>query len=132
VTPDENVAIVRRAFDAWNAGDMNALSAVYEDDTIMLPPENWPEPGPFIGRDAVMRQWVHQREIFDADDLEAIGDFITAGDRVLVRFIWHGAGHGPDSNMELSALYTLRGGLVHLTEFFWDHSEALETLGLKG
>jgi hypothetical protein len=47
--------------------------------------ENWPEPGPFVGRDAVMRQWQEQRD-----------------------------------------------GVVVFTEFFWDHAEALETLGLDG
>ena len=29
---------------------------------------------------------------WDADDLEVISDFIDVGDRVVVRFIWHGAG----------------------------------------
>jgi ketosteroid isomerase-like protein len=129
--PNHNVEAVRRAFAAWNAGDMDALAAVYDEDTIMRPPDNWPEAGPFVGKEAVMRQWEHQREIFDADNLEAISDFVAIADRVVVRFIWHGAGHGPDSNIELTALYTFRHGKVTDTEFFWDHAEARKILGLS-
>ena len=59
-----------------------------------------------------MRQWVQQRETWDADTLEPIGDFIDAGDRVVARFIWRTAGHGPESNFELTGVYTVRRGIV--------------------
>ena len=42
------------------------------------------------------------RDTWDADAMEAIGDFIDAADRVVVRFIWRGMGHGPQSNMEFA------------------------------
>ena len=70
------------------------------------------------------------RETFDAQTLEPIS-FIDAGDRVIVRLIWHGVGHGPDLNLEVSSVNTLRKGTVILLEYFWDHAEALETLGLS-
>ncbi len=127
----ENVELIRASFAAWNAGDMDALRAQYRADTILRMPEGWPEPGPYLGPDAVMDQWTRQRETWDADSLEPIGDFIDAADRVVVRFIWHGAGHGPESDIELTGVYTVRGALVVETEFFWDHAEALETLGLQ-
>ena len=53
----ENVEIVRAAFEAWNAGDMDALRELYDPDVIVRTPEGWPEPGPFVGREAVMRQF---------------------------------------------------------------------------
>jgi uncharacterized protein len=128
----DNVEILRQGFAAWNAGDMAALRELYSTDTIMRPPENWPEPGPFVGRDAVMRQWQEQRDTWNADALVPTSDFIDAADRVVVRAIWHGAGHGPDADLELTGVYTVRNGVVVFTEFFWDHAEALETLGLDG
>ena len=65
--------------------------------------ENWPEPGPCVGREAVMRFFEHIRDTWDADVGEPITDFSTAADRVAVGIVWRGAGHGPESNMELRA-----------------------------
>jgi hypothetical protein len=33
--------------------------------------------------------------------------------------------------MELTGVFTIRKGKVFAMEFFWDHAEALETLGLS-
>ena len=126
-----NVDIVQRAFDAWNAGNMDALRELYHHDVIVRAVEDWPEPGPYVGRDAVMRQWTKQREAFDADALEVVSDYIDVGDRVVVRVIWRGAGAGPEADIELTALFTVRSGMVLGTEFFWDHSEALKAVGLQ-
>ena len=58
------------------------------------------DPGPYVGREAVMRQFEQNRETWDSDSFELTSDFIDVGDRVAVRFIWEGAGHGPESNIE--------------------------------
>ena len=63
----ENVEIVRKLIEAWNAGDMDAFRELYDPEIIMRPPERWPEPGPFVGREAVMREWHQTRETWDAD-----------------------------------------------------------------
>ena len=127
----ENVEIVRASFEAWNAGDMDAFRAWISPDAIMRTPEGWPEPGPLVGREAVMRQIEQLRETWDVDALIPISDFIDAADRVVVRFIWRGAGHGPDADLEMTGVYTVRKGKVAFWEFFWDHAEALDTLGLS-
>ena len=126
----KNVEVIRASFAAWNAGDMAGLRDQYSPDAILVMPEGWPEPGPYVGRDAVMAQWERQRDTWDGDRLEPISEFIDAADRVVLRFIWHTAGHGPDSKIELTGVYTVRKGMVVHTEFFWDHAEALKTLGL--
>ena len=127
----ENVGIVRRGFEVWNAGDMDALRELYDPAIIWRPAEGWPEPGPYAGREAVMRQLEQLRETWDTDTFQLIGDFIDVGDRVAVRFIWHGAGSGPDSNIEGTGLYTVRKGRIVAIEFFWDHAEALDILRLS-
>ena len=86
---------------------------------------------PYVGREAVMRFYGQLRETWDADVSEPISDFIDAGDRVAVRYIWRGAGHGPDSNMELTLVFTVRKGRIVYQEFFWDHAETLEAVGLS-
>jgi ketosteroid isomerase-like protein len=126
----ENVEVVRAALAAWNAGDMDAFRDRCDPDIVLRSVEGWPEPGPFVGRDAVMRQWHQLRETWDADTVEPIGDLIDAGDRVAVRQIWRAVGQGPESNIETTHVLTVRKGLIVHQEFFWDHGEAIETLGL--
>ena len=127
----ENVEVSRAAFEAWNVGDMDALRDLYDPDVIGRPPEDWPEPGPWVGREALMRQWEQQRETWDADELVLISDFIDIGDRVAVRFIWRGAGRGPEADLEMTQVNTVRKGKIFGQEFFWDHAEALEALGVS-
>jgi ketosteroid isomerase-like protein len=52
----ENVEVMRAAYEAWNAGDMDALRDMHDPTVIARFPEGWPESGPFVGREAVMRQ----------------------------------------------------------------------------
>ena len=48
-----------------------------------------------------------------------------------MRFIWRGIGHGPESNLELTAVYTVRERRLFYQEYFWDHAKALEAVGLS-
>jgi ketosteroid isomerase-like protein len=127
----ENVEIVRAIFDAWNAGDMDSIRELNDPAVIQRPPEGWPEPGPFMGREAVMRQLEQLRETWDTDLLEPLGDFVDAADRVVVRYRWSGTGSGPEWNPEMTGVFTVRKGKIVYQEFFWDHAEALEVLGLS-
>jgi ketosteroid isomerase-like protein len=128
---EENVEIVRRGFEVWNTGDMDALRELYDPGIVWRPAEGWPEPGPYVGREAVMRQLEQLRRTWDGDTLEPIDDFIDAGDRVVVRIIWRGAGQGPELNMELTGVYAVRDERIIGIEFFWDHADALEAAGLR-
>ena len=128
---EQNVEVDRATFKAWNAWDMDALRNLYSPDIIMRHPEGWPEPGPSIGREAVIRQFEQIRETWDADAMELIGDFIDVGDRVAVRMVLHGEGRGPEATIEMTNVVTVRDGRIVFIEFFWDHGEALETLGLS-
>ena len=127
----ENVEIVRALFEAWNAGDMDAFRELYDPDAIMRMAENWPEPGPYFGREAIMREFEQLRQTWDADAAEPIGDFIDVGDRVAVRHLWRGTGQGPEADVELTAVWTVRDGRILTADYFHDYAEALETLGLS-
>jgi ketosteroid isomerase-like protein len=127
----ENIEIVRRGFEAWNAGDVDALRALYDPAIIMRAPPNWPEPGPFVGREAVMRQFSDMRDAFDNDSFQTLSDFLPSGDRVIVRADWRTIGRGPQGDVEMTVVFTVRRGLVFNLEFFWDHDEALAAAGLS-
>src|SRR5688500_20198579 len=106
----ENVEVDQATFKAWNVGDMDALHDLYGHDIIMRTPEGWPEPGPFVGREAVMRQLEQLRENWDADAADLISDFIDVGDRVAERMIWRGADHGPEAENKFPKLVPGRQG----------------------
>ena len=78
-----------------------------------------------------MRQFEQMRATWDADALELTTDFVDAGDRVAVRFVWHGLGQGPEANVEITYLGTVRKRRIINVEYLWDHAEALEALGLR-
>jgi ketosteroid isomerase-like protein len=127
----ENVEIVRASYEAWNRGDMNTVRDHLHPDTIMRVIEGVPEPGPFIGRDAVMEQFEQLRGAWDSDTIEPISDFIYAGDRVAVRVAWHCVGRGPEVNLEFTIGYTMRKGQILYQEHISDHAKALEAVGLS-
>jgi ketosteroid isomerase-like protein len=127
----ENVEIVRALYEAWNAGDMSAVADLYDPHIVVRYAEGWPEGSePIMGREAVMRQWEQQREAFDADTIELL-DVIDVGDRVVQRVNWHAVGSGPALNIEVTSVSMLRKGKQIFVEFFWDHAEALEAVGLS-
>jgi ketosteroid isomerase-like protein len=125
-----NVEVVKAVIEAWNSRNMEALRELYDPDVVMRMPEGWPEPGPFVGREALTRVFEQWRETFDAYVTELIGDIIEAADRVVVRQVWRGAGHGPEAQLESTVVFTLREGKISYQEFFWDHAEALNAVGL--
>jgi hypothetical protein len=84
-----------------------------------------------MGREAAMGFYERVREAFDADTVELTGGFSHAPDPVVFRWIWHAQGQGPESNMELTTIFTVRNGKVREAEYFWDHDEALAATGLS-
>ena len=79
-----------------------------------------------------MREFEQLRQTWDGRDAaEPIGDFIDVGDRVAVRHIWRGVGQGPEAEVELTGVWTVRKGRILAAEYFRDYAEALETLGLR-
>ena len=122
---------MRRVFVALNAGDMDAVREYYDPDAgFGRELEGWPETGPVVGRDAVMRQWERVREPWDTVTVEPVS-IIDAGDRVVARMIAHGVGRGPAFNLEITTVTTFRNGRTILIDYFWDYAEALKAVGLE-
>jgi ketosteroid isomerase-like protein len=110
---------------------MGAVGESYDPHVVVRYADGWPEGSePIMGREAVMRQWEQQREPFDGDTLEEI-EIIDLGDRVVTRFIWRAIGSGPDLEIEVTSVATVRKGKTILVEFFWDHADALAAVGLS-
>jgi len=126
----QNVEIVRGGMRAWTERDMDGLREAYAEDVVTWPPAGWAETGPFIGRDTVIGQWERMRDLWDEDDVELLTEYVDSADRVAVHMTWRDReGSEPDS--EATGIFTIRDGKIRIAEFFWDHAEALEAMGLS-
>src|SRR5947208_17172017 len=127
----ENVEIVRRAYEAWNAGDMDALRDLYDPGAIIVRQlDGWPGgPDPTVGREAVIRTFEQMRAYWtrEASEPTSVTD---AGDRVVVSHVWREGDH-PGLQLEFATLFTLRDGRIFLVENFSNHAEALKAVGLE-
>jgi uncharacterized protein len=52
--PDENVAVMQRAYDAFNTGDMNTLVEVFDESTVWHLPGRSSMAADYEGRDATL------------------------------------------------------------------------------
>jgi ketosteroid isomerase-like protein len=136
----ENVEIVRKAFDDFNAFMRGELSSeayadlldpqievdFYEERIFPDFPQHLRGIPEFIG-------WVEDvREAMD--ELAQPLEFIEAsGDRVLIPTRQSGRGResGVPFDLDYFLLFTIRDGKVRNLEFFPDHAEAFEAAGLR-
>ena len=129
----ENVEIVRRFWEAWERGDLDAVFAVYDPAVVWVSHMGPVEMrDPYVGHDGVRRAWREFLEPFD--DVENNADtFIDAGDSVVVG--WQISGRGKTSEARVSvygwSIHTLRNRLLIRVDLFDTKEEALGALGLS-
>src|SRR5262249_38474767 len=122
----------RAVFDAWNAGDMDQFRDIYDPNVVMQTVPDWPEPGPYVGREAVMGFFMALRDSLDFDAVEPNTDFIDVAAHVLVRHTWRGLGRGRKMNGGTTIICAGRGGKIIYLEYLGDHAEALKAGGGGG
>src|SRR5215207_4271747 len=82
----ENVDLVLESIRRFRPGGLDEWAELWHQDTRMTIPEGSPEPGPFIGLDAVRRQFERVIESFSAlrfEDVEVVAD---SGDWVVTTY----------------------------------------------
>ena len=129
----ENVEIVRAAFAAWNAGDMEALFAHFHPELVYHPRADEPDPSPHVGRDAYERLIYGFVDSFAEVTFEVL-ELIDAGDHVITSTVLHAVLHGQGSASVRDTyvfVHKLRHGLVVEGWEYRTKQEALEALGLS-
>jgi ketosteroid isomerase-like protein len=130
--PQQNVEVVRRAFDAWNAGDLAQWGEMHHPEVVVVPPDGWPEGEPPRSREEWLAQagrlidsWAEQRV-----DVVGIHD---VGERVVGLFEWVTRGKGSHIGLvtEMALIATVRDGLITRAVYYVSHAEALEAVGLS-
>jgi uncharacterized protein len=127
----ENVEIVKAAYVAWNAGDMEALAELADPDVDWIPDSRVGQ-GPIRGRGNIIRFFMEQAEVFEEFRAEP-ERFWDTDDKVLVfvRTTGRGAASGAGFDIRIAHLWTLRDGLLVRGEGHASRAEALEAAGLS-
>jgi ketosteroid isomerase-like protein len=131
----ENVEIVQAAFAAWNAGDMDAVFALYHPELVYHPRADEPDPSPHVGRDAVEQLTYGFLDSFSEVTFEVL-ELIDAGDHVITSTVLHALLHGQGSASAAGVsdtyvfVYKMRDGLAVEGWEYKTKQEALEAVGL--
>ena len=130
----ENVEIVRRAFDAFNRGDLDLLASEFYDPQVEWKTSREdPDAATHRGREAVRRYFDQWRESFEGLHAD-VEDYIDASnDRVFTWVRWTGRGResGIDTEWWLAIVSTLRGSTILRVEEYFDRAEGLVAAGLS-
>jgi ketosteroid isomerase-like protein len=115
---DENVEIVRRGTEAFNARDWETWRSVMHPDFRFVDHQPAPDAsGEAVGIDAVervVRKWTSELDDFRCE----VHELIPSGDRVISVVTWRGTGRGSAAPVEWQGadVCTLRDGLIVLAE----------------
>jgi ketosteroid isomerase-like protein len=132
----ENVEIVRAVYEAWNAGDMEALFAHFHPELVYHPRADEPDPSPHVGRDVYERLVSGFVESFSEVTFEVL-EVIDAGDHVIASTVLHAVLHGQGSASDAGVsdtyvfVFKVRDGLVVEGWEYRTKQEALEAVGLS-
>jgi uncharacterized protein len=128
---EENVEVVRRAYDAFNRGDIDGVLDLCAPD-IEWQDAYTPDTSAVTGRDAVRAYFETVMEPWEEVHREPEEIIDLGGDRVLV--LYHltarGKGSGIEVHLRAGDLVTIREG----TGVRWvamDRDQALEAAGLR-
>jgi ketosteroid isomerase-like protein len=129
----ENVEIVRRAFDALSRGDIEAFVALHHAEGQIHELAEMPDHKVYRGHDEI-RQWVESGlEVFPGVRWSLEEVLHDADDRVVVRtgFRGQGGGSGVPVDQTVFHLIEFDDGLVVQARAWFDRDQALEAVRLS-
>jgi ketosteroid isomerase-like protein len=128
----QDVDVVLLGFPLFEAEDFEGLTRLWHPEGRVTAQEDWPEPGPFEGRDAVIEQFRRLASDMGEHRFREV-KLVAEGDgRVVVSFVWEvqGAGSGAAVASKMAGAYRVEEGRIVEANFRWTVEEALEVAGL--
>ena len=128
----ENVEIVRAAFDAYFRGDMESVLRLMDPEIVVMQPPEVPDGRTLHGHAGVMEAIAAWPEQWDDYQLEIV-QIVDAGDNVVVRTHQRGRGKGSGVEVEDEIWFVagFRNGRIADWRMFGAESDALEAAGLS-
>jgi ketosteroid isomerase-like protein len=129
----ENVEVVRRTFDAWEADDFAAALALYDDDVVTRRLAPMPDPGTWRGTEGLLDVGAEWVDTFDEFTMRG-EEFLDAGDQVVVRVEQEGRGGGSGARVTGTFwfVYGVRDRKVVTLDMYASREQALEAVELPG
>ena len=124
----ENVEIVREAYDAYSRGDYDRLAGIHDPHIVVISLED----GALYGNDAVLANYERWNEAWEGAET-TLEEVIGHGDRVFLaaRFHARGRASGVEVDTRLYEVFTLRDGKVLRIDEYEHRADALEAAGLS-
>jgi ketosteroid isomerase-like protein len=128
----ENVEIVRRAYDAWDRGDMDAMLATLHPALVYVTSGVFPGLDPaYHGHDGFRRFWRDFRGTWESLSI-AVDELRDCGERILGLLEFNARGRdGLEVQRQAANVWTLQDGLAVRIENHGDWARALEAVGLS-
>jgi ketosteroid isomerase-like protein len=130
----ENVELMRRAWDAWNRGDSARVFAVFDAETVWDSSHyrDWPDDryDGIAGVEHFLNEWL---AVWDAYEVQ-VEEVLAAPDgRVVSLFRQRGKGResGLGLDMAMALIATVSDGKITRVDTYDDRSEALHAAGLS-
>jgi uncharacterized protein len=120
----DNVALVRRGFDAFSAGDMPALTELFAADAAWHGPTTGVLEGDHIGRDNIFKMFGQLGTETSGTFRVSAGAFAASGDRVFVQTMATGQRKGKSLESDEVLVFTLNGGKVTKIRFYLSDFQA--------
>ena len=129
---EENVEVVRRAYEAFNRRDWDAAFRDQAPDVEYTTPPRGPTAGRYRGREEIQGFWAEMLTAFDAASVEP-EEFFERGDQVavVVRTRMRPKGSSAEIERRTGALWKIRDGTVVSIRIFAKPEEALDAVGLE-
>jgi ketosteroid isomerase-like protein len=122
----EPVEVIRQVAERMNAGDVEGVLDLCDEDIVHHPSPDWPDTEPSQGKAAfrhITEDWMSlwQSMEIETEQIEAFGD------RVLAVGSWRTTGRvsGVEGTMPIHIVYTVRDGRIARLEWFADHDAAV-------
>jgi len=123
----ENVKVVREAWDAYSGGDYDRIAGFHDPHIVVVTLED----GAVYGNNAVLANYERWDEAWEGAET-SLEEVLGHGDRVFVaaRFHARGRASGVEVETSLYEVYTVRDGKVLRIDEYAHRAEALEAAGL--
>ena len=124
----ENVKVVREAWDAYSGGDYERIAAFHDPHIVVVTLED----GALYGNNAVLANYERWDEAWEGAET-TLEEVIGHGDMVFVAARFHGRGRasGVEVETRLYEVYTVRDGKVLRIDEYATRDEATKAAGLR-
>ena len=121
-----------QTFSRFDPDDLEEWAALWHPNARVTPPDGWPEPGPFVGREAIVRELKRMTEWaeYGYEDVEVVAE---SAEWIVITWHWHARGHasGVEADFDFANASRIRDGQIIESHFRRDRNEALEAAGLE-